>query len=169
MCKKQEKRYIVDILFVLALFAVFAFSALSLVILGANIYKGTVSSMSKNFEARTACSYITEKIRQNDLYESVYVDELEGTEALVFAKDVYGSQYGTYIYFHHGELKELFMRVGGNIGNNPLEAGTKIIELKDFQIENINEKLLAITLVTTEDETKTVYVSLRSTAKEVNP
>ena len=95
---KQEKRHIVDILFVLALFGVFAFSALILVILGADVYKSTVSSMSQNFESRTACSYITEKIRQNDVYDSVYIDDFEGTKALVFTQDIYGSQYGTYIY-----------------------------------------------------------------------
>ena len=167
MQPKQEKRHIVDILFVLALFAVFALSALILVVLGANIYKSTVSSMSRNFEARTACSYISEKVRQNDVYDSIYIDKLEGCEALVFSKDVYGSVYATYIYFHDGELKELFMRVGSNIGSAPLEAGTSIMELLDFHLEYVNNNLLAITLVTAEGETKTVYTALHSGTKEV--
>ncbi len=167
MQPKQEKRHIVDVLFVLALFAVFALSALILVILGANIYKSTVSSMSRNFESRTASSYIAEKIRQNDVYDSIYIDSLEGHEALVFSKDVYGSVYATYIYFHDGELKELFMRVGSNIGSAPLEAGTTIMKLQDFQPKYIDDNLLAITLVTAEGETKTVYSALRCGAKEV--
>ena len=75
--------------------------------------------------------------------------------------------YGTYIYYHDGELKELFMRVGSNIGSNPLEAGTTIMELQDFHIECLNDKLLSITLVTKEGETKTVYASLRSVGREV--
>lgn len=168
MRTNQEKRHIVDILFVLALFAVFAFSALVLVILGANIYKSTVSSMSRNFESRTAGSYITEKIRQSDVCDSIYIDDFEGCEAIVFSKDVYGSLYGTYIYFHDGELKELFMRVGSNIGANPLDAGTTIMELKDFQLEYINDNLLSITLVTTEGESKTIFTALRSGVKEVS-
>ena len=87
MRTNQEKRHIVDILFVLALFAVFAFSALVLVILGANIYKSTVSSMSRNFESRTAGSYITEKIRQSDVCDSIYIDDFEGCEAIVFSME----------------------------------------------------------------------------------
>ena len=167
MQPKQEKRHIVDVLFVLALFAVFALSALILVVLGANIYKSTVASMSQNFESRTACSYISEKVRQNDIYDSIYIDTLENCEALVFSKDVYGSVYATYIYFHDGELKELFMRAGSNIGSDPLEAGTSIMELQDFHLEYVNNNLLAITLTTTEGETKTIYTALHSGAKEV--
>lgn len=165
MQSQPQKRHIVDILFVLVLFGVFTFCALVLVVLGANVYKGTVSDMGANFESRTACAYITEKVRQNDLYDSIYIDSFEGTSALVLTQEIYGSLYGTYIYFHNGELKELFMRIGSNIGKDPLAAGTTIMELKDFKIENINEKLLCITLITSEYETKTVYISTHSTRK----
>ena len=65
---KQERNHIVDVLFVLALFVVFTLSALVLVILGANVYRQTVSYMDENYEARTAYSYLTEKVRQNDVY-----------------------------------------------------------------------------------------------------
>ena len=40
--QKQEKHFIVDILFVLALFGVFAVSALALVTIGADVYQHTV-------------------------------------------------------------------------------------------------------------------------------
>lgn len=169
MQKKQNKRHIVDILFVLALFAVFAFCALTLVILGANIYKNTISSMSRNFESRTACSYIAEKIRQNDLYDSIYIDKFEGQDALIFTKDVYGSLYGTYIYYYDGELKELFIRIGSDIGENPLSAGATIMELDAFQPKYINEKLISITLTISDNDTKTIYVAPRSHTKEVLP
>ncbi len=169
MQNKQNKTHIIDILFVLALFAVFAFCALILVILGANIYKNTVASMNDNFNSRTACSYISEKIRQNDAKDCISVGELADTEALVFSTDVYGSQYATYIYFHEGTLKELFMRVGSDIGSNPLNAGTPILELKDFQLEYIDENLISITLQTADDDAKTVYASIHSNTKEVLP
>ena len=44
--KTQEKHFIVDILFVLALFGVFAVSALALVTIGADVYQHTVEDMS---------------------------------------------------------------------------------------------------------------------------
>ena len=63
--QKQEKHFIVDILFVLALFGVFAVSALALVTIGADVYQHTVEDMGVNYESRTAVSYIMEKVRQN--------------------------------------------------------------------------------------------------------
>lgn len=163
---KQEKRHIVDILFVLALFGVFAFSALVLVILGANVYKQTVSSMSQNFDSRTASSYIIEKVRQNDIYDSIYIDSLEGVNALVLTQESSGSLYNTYIYYHDGELKELFTSVDKAIGSNTLESGTTIMELNDFDLSYINEQLLSITLTTADEESKTLYISLHSPRKE---
>ena len=56
--QKQEKHFIVDILFVLALFGVFAVSALALVTIGADVYQHTVEDMGVNYESRTAVSYI---------------------------------------------------------------------------------------------------------------
>ena len=51
--QKQEKHFIVDILFVLALFGVFAVSALALVTIGADVYQHTVEDMGVNYESRT--------------------------------------------------------------------------------------------------------------------
>ena len=57
--QKQEKHFIVDILFVLALFGVFAVSALALVTIGADVYQHTVEDMGVNYESRTAyCTYL---------------------------------------------------------------------------------------------------------------
>ena len=58
MNTEREKKHIVDILFVLALFLVFTLSTLTLVLFGANIYQNTVNSMEDNYNARTVCSYI---------------------------------------------------------------------------------------------------------------
>ena len=92
---KQERNHIVDVLFVLALFVVFTLSALVLVILGANVYRQTVSYMDENYEARTAYSYLTEKVRQNDVYGSIYVGELEGSRALVLTREINDTTYAT--------------------------------------------------------------------------
>ena len=90
---KQQKNFIVDILFVLALFGVFTFSALMLITIGAEVYRRTTSDMSNNYEIRTSVSYITEKIRQNDLScgpENVTISEFSGINALTLSQDVDG-------------------------------------------------------------------------------
>jgi len=162
MKPKQERNHIVDVLFVLALFVVFTLSALVLVILGANVYRQTVNYMDENYNARTAYSYLTEKVRQNDLYDSVSVGELEGTTALVLTREINGATYATYLYLHKGSLRELFMRQGSDIGSDPLSAGQEILPLKDWDLEMARDHLLHIALTLADDTHKELYISLRS-------
>ncbi len=162
MFKKQEGNHIVDVLFVLFLFGVFTLSALILVTLGANVYQNTVSHMSQNFDSRTASSYLTEKIRQNDLYDSIAIEPLEGVEALVFTQSFNGTEYGTYIYLYDGSLRELFMRKGSSIGTNPLAAGATILPLADFQAQFVEDRLLCLKLTTVYGQEKTIYASTHS-------
>ena len=63
MKKIRNEGHIVDFLFVLGLFFVFAFSALMLILIGSGVYKKTVDRMNENFNLRTTTAYITEKIR----------------------------------------------------------------------------------------------------------
>ena len=74
--QKQEKHFIVDILFVLALFGVFAVSALALVTIGADVYQHTVEDMGVNYESRTAVSYIMEKVRKPTVLTSICMTDI---------------------------------------------------------------------------------------------
>ena len=65
MNQKQDK-HIVDVLFVIGLFCIFALSSFFLISIGANIYRKTVAHMDENFNTRTSLSYVVEKIRQAD-------------------------------------------------------------------------------------------------------
>ena len=53
MHKKTTTRHMIDILFVLSLFCVFAFSSVVLILFGADIYKKTVSHMRKTDQLNT--------------------------------------------------------------------------------------------------------------------
>ncbi|MBQ7919306.1 MAG: DUF4860 domain-containing protein [Lachnospiraceae bacterium] len=159
MNDRKEKPHIVDVLFVLALFGVFTLSALVLVILGANIYKQTVSHMTNNYDSRMACSYFAEKIRQNDLASSVELGELYDTEALVFSQEINGETYATYLYYHEGYLKELFIKKGSNIGDDPLAAGNPIMELEYLDMELISDNLLKIYFTLAPGQEQHVYLS----------
>lgn len=159
---KQERNHIVDVLFVLALFVVFTLSALVLVILGANVYRQTVSYMDENYEARTAYSYLTEKVRQNDIYGSVSVGELEGTRALILTREINDATYATYLYLHQGSLRELFIRQGSDIGSDPLSAGRAILPLRDWEPEMADEHLLRIDLTLENGAYKQLFISLHS-------
>ena len=65
MYKSRENQHMIDILFVLSLFCVFAVSSVVIILFGAHIYRSTVSQMDDNYTART--SYVV-RTKWNSLY-----------------------------------------------------------------------------------------------------
>ena len=63
--------HVIDLIFPIALFFVFAASSLSVLILAADIYASTTNRMAANDQNRTVLAYISEKIRQNDAQGAV--------------------------------------------------------------------------------------------------
>ena len=63
---QTRSRHVIDFIFPIALFFVFAASSLVVLILAADIYGSTTNQLQANDENRTALAYISEKIRQND-------------------------------------------------------------------------------------------------------
>ncbi|MDD3204636.1 MAG: DUF4860 domain-containing protein [Lachnospiraceae bacterium] len=155
---KQKNKHIVDILFVITLFCVFAVSALMLVIIGSRVYKNTVSNMDYNYNTRTSFAYITEKIRQFNTNESIQISDLDGHEALLLSTVSEEDTYYTYIYMYDGYLKELFIKSG----TAPVpDAGQNILPLTDFQLTQVNEHLYQFYMATDSTNTCTLYVSTR--------
>lgn len=162
MNSKQEKRHIVDVLFVLALFCVFAISALMLVSIGASVYQKTVNDMDYNYNSRTAFSYITEKIRQNDIADGVAIGTLQDRPSLILAQEIDGAIYETYLYEYDGYLTELFIRSGQDLGRDILKAGHPLIPLKKYELTEVKPSLYRFLLVTEDAQTMTLYISTQS-------
>lgn len=165
MNNKSGNRHMIDILFVLTLFCVFAISALTLVTLGADIYQQTVDHMETNFESRTPYSYITQKIRQADRDDAVWVDQLEEVPAIVLKQTINQEDYYTYLYAYNGFLTELFVRA-----NQPLSpsAGNPIVEVKDFQIKETQSNLFSINITTKSDEELQLQISTRCRNEDIS-
>lgn len=159
---EEPGRHIVDILFVLALFCVFAASALTLVTIGADVYRQTASHMTDHFSERTACSYLTEKLHQSDTADAVTVGELEGVPAVMISQEIDGEFYCTYLYLYDGYLKELFVRKDSYAGDDILSAGQNILAVTSFQIEELGNGLLCLKLDTGNGRIMTLYTALRS-------
>ena len=102
---QTKQKHMIDFLFPVALFFVFALSALTVILLAARIYQSTTESSSLNYTARTSLSYINEKIHQNDCDGAVYLDEFDGCQALVMEQAHNNERYYTYIYIYGQELK----------------------------------------------------------------
>ncbi len=163
---EREKHFIVDVLFVLALFGLFALSSLILVTVGANVYKHTVDDMRINYDSRTSTSYITEKIRQNDTLSlsaegTLFITRLSGEPALLFEQELNGEVFCTYLYYYDGYLKELLVRKDSFIGDNALNAGQNIMKLSAFSLKQPIENLITISMTTSQGTEKQLLIHLR--------
>lgn len=131
-------RHIIDLLFTLALFCVFAASALMVVLIGANVYKNTVSHMDASFVERTSLTYVVTKVRQNDGVGGVSLTEIEGIPALALDQTVDGEVYRTWIYHYDGALRETFTSLDNEF--DP-ENGQVIVEVPGFRFEQADGML----------------------------
>ena len=156
----RENNHMVDILFTLALFCVFTASALLVVVIGANVYKSTVARMQDNYSARTALSYVTEKVRQHDTAGAVGIYTFEDGTAAVELKEVYDTgSFSTFIYEDNGELMELYI----DSSKTPEKsAGRQIMEVGSFTADRISPSLLYITVQEKNGEKNETYISLHS-------
>ena len=95
----KNQGHIVDFFFTLSLFCLFAASALIVVIIGSGVYRNTTVQMEENYVARTALSYVAEKVRQHDTSGGVRLTEEEGETVLVLqnTENTTDTDYLTYI------------------------------------------------------------------------
>ena len=157
--QQKQPKHIIDILFVIALFCLFALSAIFLISIGADIYGKTVNNMESNFDARTALAYVTEKIRQSDQKDQITIGKLDDCQALIITSQSADSVYYTYLYEYDGQLKELMVREDVILGP---EAGQNILEISDFQVQLINQQLISCIIETDNRQSYDLLISLHS-------
>lgn len=161
---RREQEHSVDIVFILALFCVFAASAVLVMTFGANVYQRTVSRMEDNYEVRVSLSYLTNQLRQHDKNGCIALDKLEGEPALILA-DEPGSDYATFIYYYDGALRELYCDK-----NDPLAAsdGLAVVELSDWQMELTDQGCLQVQAVGDDGRSKQLILFIRSSGGEAS-
>ena len=156
---RTQKRHVIDFIFPVALFFVFAVSSLIVVLLATRIYKSVTENSTEHYTARTALSYISEKIRQNDESDTVSVGNLDDSDCLILTSKNNDTAYTTYIYEHDGALKELSVKEG----TTPLSsAGEFILETDSFQAEALSEHLFRFTITTEQKKSHSIVVGIKS-------
>ena len=73
----NKNKHVIDMIFPIALFFVFISSCFIVLILSFHTYRKTVQLEQSNYQTRTALSYITQKIHQNDLIDSVSLQQID--------------------------------------------------------------------------------------------
>ena len=152
-----QKGHVVDFLFTLALFCVFAASALMVVVIGANVYRQTVRGMDSNYDSRTSLTYLPEKVRQNDAANAVTIRSVGDSPALVLSQQAGERTYETWIYVYDGYLREVFVAQGVQVKPT---AGQPIKEQQSFLAEK-EGSVLTLTATGTDGETRRATVFLR--------
>lgn len=155
----KQQKHIIDLLFVVALFCLFALSAIFLISIGADIYGKTVNTMEQNFNTRTSIAYITEKVRQSDQENTISLGTLANTPAIIISSNVADVNYETYLYEYDGSLRELILREDVMLGP---EAGQEILSVYDFSLTPVNDKLFNCTITADDQQTYELYISVHS-------
>ncbi len=144
---------IVDILFVVCLFALYLVCTFTLCIIGINVYQKSINDSSENYNIRTSVLYITEKSRQNLSSNGIRIDNVADSAALVLSQTIEGAVYDTWMYVEDGYLCEVLMPADSEV--IPY-IGQKIMPMKKLEL-SIDENNLLIISVT--DESGTFYSS----------
>lgn len=156
---KHNIHHMIDILFVLALFCMFAFSAVILVIFGANVYEKTVHNMNHNFNSRTSISYITEKVRQADQNGCITIENINGRNVLVLSETIQEVEYATYLYEHNESIYELFSRTDLPFD---VDAGHSILSVESFHLDTVSDNLFHFQITNTDGQDIDLYISSHS-------
>lgn len=166
MHTRQEPHHLIDFLFPAALLFVFAFSAVSVILLATGVYQDTAAHSARSYTAETALAYLTEKVHQNDGNGTVEAGTFEGCPALIFRQSYNDSDYSTYIYAYDQELRELFVKDGTPA---ELSDGKAILEIQDLEISNLGDGLFAFSCTNTDGHTVRTVVHSRSEAATTAP
>ena len=156
----SNKKHIIDAVFVICLALLFVLSTLSVIAIGASIYRKNVDAMDSNNSRRIASAYITEKVRQADVNGAVFAKEIFDQNALVLQEEIGGQLYNTYIYEYDGELRELFAR--DDLNTFYPQSGQRILKILAFDIENINDNILDVNVTHEDGTTDHLYIAKRS-------
>ena len=157
---RSQNRHVIDFIFPLAVFFVFAASSFAVLVLSANIYNTQTKESNSNYVARTSLAYVNEKIHQNDEGGGISIQSVDGRDCLALAGNSDGIAYTTYIYEYDGSLKELFIRDGVSAS---LKSGKDIMELESFQMEEIEEGLFRFVFTDKDGRKSSSLVAERST------
>jgi hypothetical protein len=159
MRKIKTSNHVVDLVFLLALFCVFAATVLSVLMAGANVYQEIASKMEAQYTERTCLTYLDAKIRHYDEAGMVTVERFGEGNALALYEDYQGVRYKTLIYYADGYLRELYFEDG--LEFQP-EDGQAILAIDGLQIYQKTENLLQLVCTNDAGRQEQVLVYLRS-------
>ncbi len=130
--RAKPKNHSIDSLFAFLLLLTFSLFTLMLAGMGSAVYRNGAAYLDENYTSRTAVAYVSEKVRQHDEAGSIFLTSVGELPALAFRDTIDGESFLTYVYFHDGALRELFI---SEDREPEAEMGSRIVELSSFSVE----------------------------------
>jgi hypothetical protein len=151
------QKHSISQVFVFLLLGVFAVFSTLMVLLGAQMYRGTVEQTEQHTEKRLLFSYVSNAVRGNDTADLVAVDNRGGIDVLVFGCEADGELYETLVYCYEGTLRELFVSAQQEF--EP-DYGEVICSAETF-VPQLENGLLSIRIAGTSGQEETLHIALR--------
>ncbi len=156
MRRGTERKHNIDILFQMAVFFMFTFSAILLLLLAVNFYRSIVDRSEKNESARVAVAYIREVIHQNDKQGGISLTEFDKLPCIKIQQE---EDYVLYLYLKDGELRELYTKEGAQVSSGD---GQKLMELTSMNFSMKGEGVLLVECEDVWGNQEQVLIGIRS-------
>lgn len=159
--KENDGKSGIEWLLVMLLLVLFASGIFMLSASTSDAYKRIQNSGDNDSKLRTAMSYISTKVKQNDRFEALQVIQRKDMEApsLLIREVLLGETYETWIYFSEGELREATITENGKLTN---DMSFIITELSGFNVERIEPNVLRFSFELEDRPSKTFEIFLSS-------
>ncbi|MDR3543324.1 MAG: DUF4860 domain-containing protein [Desulfosporosinus sp.] len=130
---------IVELLVAMAIFAILGTMLLTMMNTGANLYRNANATMDAQSNARIAMSYITVKIRQNDVLNQIYIDNTSYPPLKVLTINDAANPGNTFwIYIDNGKLREQYGNTVTGFDDVNLGSGEEIADIKSFTTYSVD-------------------------------
>lgn len=158
------KRHSLDLIIVILLFCVYTASALLLCVIGAQVYHRTADTMRGNYDERTSVLYVAEKLRHNDVKDSVRVDKVNGNDALVLIERQSGRNLEVWLFVQDNTLYEGVFASGKTV-DTALCQPILPMESMSISMSQGDGRQISITFVTIGGKTNSIDLSLHTSQR----
>lgn len=154
----ERKKHSIDVLFMFVLFAIFAVLSVLIIFIGSGVYGRITENKEINEQTRTTLSYITNKVRETDGEDNVFLMEKEGNQVLVLRHEYDDYSSDTWIYEYNSKLMEMTVDAGDEF---ELRFGDVLIDTSDvrFYIDE-EKKLLKVSIFDKNEKESKVSIYL---------
>lgn len=143
--------------FVFVLLGLFAVMSTLMVLMGAQMYRGTVANAAENSEDRLLGAYVRSMVRAEDAKDAVVLEDYDGVATIALYETIDEDRYVTWIYRYDGELYEQFTEADFDFDPS---MGMPICPVDRFE-PSIEGRLLTVRMTDDKGEECVVQVALR--------